>query len=147
MSDIGWFQDPEHPQRLRYRSKDGWTLRVRYYAGTESEYETELAPPLRRGFVTLAPSAKTKTDMSERYASFASPSAPKPKQPRGGIENSGKKLLMAIVLILVGLFLFNSCQSNGWQMGVDGDGYRVQCEDGTWSNSGENQGLVLGTVA
>lgn len=137
---MGWFTDPENPKRLRYKSIDGWTLRVRYYVGTESEYETELAPPLKRGFVVVEPSAKTEPEVSDPIAAYSSPRSPKPNQARGDVDSSGKKLFIAIVLLLIGLFLFNSCQSNGWQMGVDGDGYRVQCEDGTWSNSGGKPG-------
>lgn len=38
------------------------------------------------------------------------------------------------------LLLLGSCQNNGWQMGRDGTGSRVQCEDGTWSNSGGHSG-------
>lgn len=38
------------------------------------------------------------------------------------------------------LLLLGSCQNTGWQMGRDGTGSRVQCEDGTWSNSGGHSG-------
>lgn len=38
------------------------------------------------------------------------------------------------------LLLLGSCGSNTWQMGRDGTGSRVQCEDGTWSNSGGKPG-------
>lgn len=37
-----------------------------------------------------------------------------------------------------------SGQSEWWVMGVDGSGYRVQCEDGQWSNSGGRPGACSG---
>ena len=59
------------------------------------------------------------------------------------VETSGAKKLPWGWIIGIGialLLLLGSCQNNGWQMGRDGTGSRVQCEDGTWSNSGGHSG-------
>jgi hypothetical protein len=45
--------------------------------------------------------------------------------------------VVVIVLVLVGIA---SCGTNGWRMGVSGNGYQVTCEDGTVSQSGGIQG-------
>jgi hypothetical protein len=59
------------------------------------------------------------------------------------VDADGNKKLPWGWIIGIGialLLLLGSCQNTGWQMGRDGTGSRVQCEDGTWSNSGGHSG-------
>ncbi|WP_409048749.1 hypothetical protein AB2L57_17970 (plasmid) [Microbacterium sp. HA-8] len=49
----------------------------------------------------------------------------------------------AIIVALIGMIVMTGC-TNLWRMGVDGTGDRVQCSDGTWSNSGGNSGACSG---
>lgn len=47
-------------------------------------------------------------------------------------------LLVSVAIAL--LIALQSCDSGNWQMGVDGNGYKVTCRDGTISMSGGIQG-------
>ena len=47
---------------------------------------------------------------------------------------------LLISIGIAALIAFQSCESRGWQMGVDGNGYQVTCKDGTISMSGGIQG-------
>lgn len=66
--------------------------------------------------------------------------APRGSSPKGNKDGGFKGWWIAVVIGMV-LILGNSCSTDyGWQMGVDGDGYRVTCKDGTTSLSGGKQG-------
>ena len=60
--------------------------------------------------------------------------------------NSGPHRLTATIVALVGCVTLAGCVGGypTWRAGVDGDGSRVQCGDGTWSNSGGNSGACSG---
>lgn len=47
-------------------------------------------------------------------------------------------LLVSVAIAL--LIALQSCDSGNWQMGIDGNGYKVTCRDGTISMSGGIQG-------
>lgn len=47
--------------------------------------------------------------------------------------------IVAMSLVLIATIMMTGC-TRLWSMGVDGTGDRVQCADGTWSNSGGNSG-------
>lgn len=65
-----------------------------------------------------------------------------PRQSGRGANNSGgSKGWWVAGIIAAVLLLGNSCSSSdSWRMGVDGNGYRVTCMDGTTSLSGGKQG-------
>lgn len=50
------------------------------------------------------------------------------------------RLGLIVAIVVLGLFLFGSCSTGLWRMGIDGHGYRVTCDDGTTSLSGGEQG-------
>jgi hypothetical protein len=50
------------------------------------------------------------------------------------------KWVWVVIAVVAALILFGGCGSGGWQMGRDGNGSRVQCVDGSWSNSGGKSG-------
>lgn len=54
--------------------------------------------------------------------------------------------LAAAIVALAGSMLLSGCVGGypTWVAGVDGDGSRVQCSDGTWSNSGGKSGACSG---
>lgn len=54
------------------------------------------------------------------------------------MSNRIRGVVVASVL-LIATITMTGC-TNMWRMGVDGTGDRVQCSDGTWSNSGGNSG-------
>lgn len=58
--------------------------------------------------------------------------------------SSLKRVALTTTIVVMAMASLTACANRGWQMGVDGDGYRVQCADGTWSNSGGNSGACSG---
>lgn len=58
------------------------------------------------------------------------------------MRNRTRSVAVATVL-LIAVLAISGC-TNLWRMGVDGTGDRVQCADGTWSNSGGNSGACSG---
>ena len=65
---------------------------------------------------------------------------PNKKGIRSASQSRSFRWVGVVVAIVIALLLFGGCGPVGWQMGKDGDGYRVQCSDGSWSNSGGKSG-------
>jgi hypothetical protein len=136
LTHTGWFEDPENPKRLRYKLDGKWTLRVRYHSGTVDEYETELSPPLKRGSVKIDSSAHEEPRQIPVIPDVITNQIPYRQESSTYGAKLARKWLLGISISIAIFYLFSSCQPSGWQMGVDGNGTRVECNDGTWSNSG-----------
>lgn len=113
----GWYPDPDNSLQKRYWSGTNWTDQVSTEPDGADAWQERSAEPLRR--------------VEQRTTGGANEAAP---------TSSASKWLIGIVVAIVLIVGLQSCENRGWQMGVDGNGYQVTCQDGTISMSGGIQG-------
>ena len=118
----GWYPDPDNSLQQRYWDGIKWT----------SEIQTDP----RGAEAWLSRSEVSNTDLSGYIRYVDKPTGP----ANGTSASTATKWLLGIVISLVIIFSLQSCGNRGWQMGVDGNGYKVTCRDGTISMSGGIQG-------
>ena len=117
---------------------DALEIAARYYSMTETE--------LDEFFIA----EENRVDLSSREiviqdgTNFKAPESTRPgasgAAPEVPARQKGFKWVWVVIALIIALLIFGGCGSGGWQMGRDGDGYRVQCVDGAWSNSGGKSG-------
>lgn len=113
----GWYPDPDNSLQKRYWSGTAWTDQV------STDPDGADAWQQRSGAHT--PRAESRISVE-----------PQPGTP----ASSASKWVIGIVVAIVLIVGLQSCENRGWQMGVDGNGYQVTCQDGTISMSGGIQG-------
>lgn len=137
MSTAGWYPDPEN------------TLQQRFWDGTAWTGSTRSAANLSDTVSRLASVTRSTGQHGPNNAAEHTPVAsPNYVQVPSALQTVSSKTSAGWIVfwIVLALIVFGSCSAGGsgryndWQMGVDGDGYRVTCEDGTTSLSGGKPG-------
>ena len=120
MSDFapGWYPDPNDSLKQRYWNGAAWTELSRESSNGAQDWSNRLG-----GIVGIENAATSSSESAVAH------------------HSTPNRTWVAVVIALLALFVFSSCAANNsWQMGVDGNGYTVYCEDGTISKSGGIQG-------
>ncbi len=116
--EAGWYPDPNDSLRQRYWNGADWTEQTRENLNGAQDWSNRL------GGMVIPENAVG----GSNGTLAAHPTTP-------------NRTWVGVVIALLALFVFSSCAANNsWQMGVDGNGYTVYCEDGTISKSGGIQG-------
>lgn len=113
----GWYPDPDNSLQEKYWDGHKWTMSVRSVPDGADAWQNRVS----------------KTNSSNS-------SEPSNSIYRTNDQSSSGKWLVWIIVGIVALAGFRSCENQGWRMGIDGNGYKVTCQDGTTSMSGGIQG-------
>ncbi|WP_425563794.1 DUF2510 domain-containing protein [Rhodoglobus aureus] len=141
MSSAGWYPDPDDSLKLRYCNGTSWTDQTCASANLSDRPPPQTAAqsepyPNHSGSISspskLAPASATALDPESRAAVR--------------ILSPERRVGWAFAWVLAAFVLFSGCSGGFqvWQMGVDGNGHQVTCNDGTSSLSGGVQGACSG---
>ena len=117
----GWYPDPDNSLQKRYWNGSQWTNNYQMAPDGADAWQSE---EYSRS-ITANKSATSET---------------RAQNPNPTSVNSVGKWVIGFIIFIVVIASFQSCSNRGWQMGVDGNGYQVTCQDGTTSMSGGIQG-------
>jgi hypothetical protein len=117
MASPGWYPDPNNNMLSRYWDGTAWTGSTQQLPGGADYWRKPSYAP-------------TQTKASAIRARES-------QKPSWGAG----RVAVIVIAVLIFFSAIQSCESSsGWRMGIDGDGYRVTCEDGTTSLSGGKPG-------
>lgn len=121
----GWYPDPDNSMRSRFWDGARWT---------------DSTKPIENGADYWFKNVESENSPLPATSSIRAATA----APKGSATKRSKvpTWLVVIGIFLAIVVLVRGCEARQdfWRMGVDGNGYRVVCEDGTVSMSGGNQG-------
>jgi hypothetical protein len=156
----GWYPDPDNSLRERFWTGSGWAAQVRTAPGV-------LINPNHVATAAQMPVAYSERShgQTSNNGALTPPPARIPTKPTKAFSDRviGWAVPLGIGLILVAISYFGGGSGtvppsnvletgwqsgnsdvggndNDWQMGVDGTGYSVTCQDGSTSLSGGRQG-------
>lgn len=123
--EAGWYPDPDNSMQSRYWDGSRWT---------------DSTKPIENGADYWFKNVESKNSQPS-----VTPSIRPPRTASRSSASERSKVptwLVVIGIYLAIVVLVRGCeaQQDLWRMGVDGNGYRVVCEDGTVSMSGGKQG-------
>jgi hypothetical protein len=120
MASPGWYPDPNNNMLSRYWDGTAWTGSTQQLPGGADYWR--------------------KPSHSRTPTKASAIRARESQKPSGGVQDGLRSPLSLSCSFLLRFRVVNRHLDGGWRMGIDGDGYRVTCQDGTVSLSGGEPG-------